>query len=167
MAEKLTSEICEILCDVENRRMAQESDWIKWKKKSEKKIAFIVLVIVGTIVGIGICNKVDFYFWISVFCIIAVFFCAILIVLYMDKKRISPDYEDAGLWVENAYILNAFHYRGERLLIAYYDHIQNIFHTQSISIDTSDVDGRCLKAGDFVDIIVKVKRGRVHYVGIL
>lgn len=83
------------------------------------------------------------------------------ILLLNDKRRLTPGC-DGCLWIEKAYVLNVVPYRGYSLVIAYFDFVENEIRILSIHIDSSDV-ARRLQAGDYIDIVLSIRRTGLKY----
>ena len=160
--ENLTPDIKEYLRASQNRRRAEQSDLEQLKKTSISKIIFIILVLLflGIIMGISGGFSGGFLIPLSITFLIA-FGIPLGILLLNDKRRLTPSY-DGGLWIEKAYILNAVPYRGYNLVIAYFDFVENEIRTLSIHIDSSDV-ARRLQAGDYIDIVLSIRKSRLKY----
>lgn len=162
LAANLTPDIKEYLRASQNRRRAEQSDLEQLKKTSISKIIFIILVLLflGIIMGISGGFSGGFLIPLSITFLIA-FGIPLGILLLNDKRRLTPSY-DGGLWIEKAYILSAVPYRGYNLVIAYFDFVENEIRTLSIHIDSSDV-ARRLQAGDYIDIVLSIRKSRLKY----
>ena len=160
--ENLTPDIKEYLRASQNRRRAEQSDLEQLKKTSISKIIFIILVLLflGIIMGISGGFTIDFIIPLIITFLIA-FGIPLGILLLNDKRRLTPGC-DGCLWIEKAYVLNVVPYRGYSLVIAYFDFVENEIRILSIHIDSSDV-ARRLQAGDYIDIVLSIRRTGLKY----
>lgn len=160
--ENLTPDIKEYLRASQNRRRTEQSDLEQLKKTSISKILFIILVLLflGIIMGISGGFTIDFIIPLIITFLIA-FGIPLGILLLNDKRRLTPGC-DGCLWIEKAYVLNVVPYRGYSLVIAYFDFVENEIRILSIHIDSSDV-ARRLQAGDYIDIVLSIRRTGLKY----
>lgn len=161
LAANLTPEIKEFLRASQNRRRAERSDFEQLRKNSMGKIGFSLFVFLCCGIIFGITNG----FSISVLSGIAIIFLAFGvafgILLLNDKRRLTPGC-DGCLWIEKAYVLNAVPYKGYKLVIAYFDFVDNEIRTLSVDIDSSDVN-KHLHVGDYIDIVLAIRKTGLKY----
>lgn len=171
--ETLTEDIRMILRSPQNRRPAGKDVRKKLWLKSIKKTGIIYIIILLALVysfmktpaeqksGSGIIFLIT----------LAVFTAVIALMFGIDKIRMHSEtgwgVREEGLTVEKAYVSKVFNYRGQNLTIHYYDFMQEIFCMEKIKLDSLDFPSRNFCEGDFLDIVVKVKKEKVQYAAVL
>lgn len=158
LAPKITSDIRIYLQSSENRKSATPEDIKKIRKSSAMKMGFVFIVLLGCESLLGITDGFSAFLLLSFVVTILAFSIAFGILLLIDKRKMDSDYESVGLWIEKAYLLSVLAYKGYNLTIAYYDFINNEIKIQSIHIDSSDLGGRRIQTGDYIDIMVSAKK---------
>ncbi|MCM1158110.1 MAG: hypothetical protein NC300_05025 [Bacteroidales bacterium] len=163
---QITADISEALRSPANRRPAGEEEMGKLKNNSVRKIAFVFIVLVVFCLFTGISEGMNQVWLEASLSLIVVFAMAFAVLFILDKKKLQSDDGD-GLMVEKAYIHRAQRYKGRyTVVISYYDDKQGIIRTEVIQIDSSDV-GRWLEQGEYMEIVVKTKKGKREFVAAL
>ncbi len=169
----LTEDIRMILRSPQNRIPAGKDVRKKLWMKSLKKTGIIYIVIFLVLIYSFIKTPAEQKSGSGIVLLItlAVFTGFFVLMFGIDKIRMRSEtgwgVREEGLTVEKAYVSKVFNYRGQTLTVHYYDFMEEVFRTEKIKLDSMDSPSRKFCEGDFLDILVKVKKGRVRYAAVL
>ena len=162
-----------ILRSPNNRTPAGKDIRKKLWIKSIKKTGIIYTVILLTLVCCFIKTPAEQKSGSGIIFLItlAVFTAVFALMFLVDKIKMHSEtgwgVQEEGLTVEKAYISKVFNYRGQTLIIHYYDFMEEVLRTEKIKLDSIDSPSRNFCEGDLIDIVVKVKTGKGWYVAFL
>lgn len=128
-------------------------------------MGFLVGVVVSVILLMLVKGQNPQEIWASFF-VIGLLLAVLGVVLVRDFTKIRLSAWEKEDYVVGAYVLNMLPSRGgKRICAAYYDHLQREFLATSFLLNSAE--GRNIRNGDVISIVVTEREGKLEYVGVI
>lgn len=149
-----------VLVDLENKNYYRK---LNWKRMLLFAIAFfIVIVICVWLPALNNKDNILKYIIGGLF----VYVVVIIILVALTLKDINKLSDDNFVYVIKGYLRNVYVYRGTRIVLVYYDFVQQKYIAKRIMLNTNEIGNQLIEKNKYVDILVQKNANKLKYISL-
>ena len=71
-----------------------------------------------------------------------------------------------SVYTIKGYLRNVYIYRGTRVVLAYYDYIQQKYIIKKIVLNTNEIQNQTIEKNRYVDVLVQENKNKLRYISL-